>query len=155
MTVTVNYPTMDGKPMPPVPGTIAEMLPVRQAEIAARKAPLCSQYKSHGRMRPVPLEDQNYERMYCGVHYECGKRTPAGDHCPGNTAWYSRELSAYHGMPYVVDSTHSEMWDGSAWQPITEQEAAQYWAERITGLERREAIRLTTGKRRRRTVAKR
>lgn len=111
--------------LPPDPRTVAEMVPVREAEIRARKAPRCHLKYVHGLMVPRPLAGQTYEQMYVGVHYDC-KRPD----CSASSCWSSRELSAYHGMPYVVDAGHAEMWDGNAWQPVSQEQVDAYWAER-------------------------
>lgn len=113
------------KLLPRDPRTVEEMIPVRQAEIAARKAPRCTANGRHGAMRPVPLESQTYERMYCGVWYECAH---AG--CTGNSHWLSRELAAYHGEPYVVSEGQYETWNGTEWMPMPAVEFDAYWQAR-------------------------
>lgn len=118
--------TMSKLPMPPEPRTVADMIPVRQAELAARKAPKCTRDKRHGAMVSHPLEDQTYEVMYCGVWYECRH-----EGCSGNSHWLSRELAAYHGEPYAVDGESAfEQWDGEAWQPISQEAAYAWWNRR-------------------------
>jgi len=112
--------------LPLDPRTVAEMIPVREAEIKARDAKPRCHVKGHGIMQPRPLAGQSYEEMWCGVWYDCTGYV--GMHRCGSSASYSsRELAAAHGEPYVVDATHSETWNGSEWVPISQAEATAYW----------------------------
>lgn len=118
--------------LPPDPRTIAEMIPVRQAELAARETPACP-IDGHGLMAARPLDRQTYEQMWCGVWYDC-------DHprCSASVSWPSRELAAYHGEPYNT-GTGWEQWTGTSWEPITDAQAEAHWAARVADRERRDA----------------
>jgi hypothetical protein len=132
--------------LPADPKTIAEMIPVRQAEMKARKTPRCP--LKHGRMVARTLERQTYEVMWCGVWYDC-----ADPRCSTSTTYPSRELAAYHGEAYFTGSGY-EKWDGAAWQPITDEQAGREFDARKTERERREAeMRAAARKPRRRHAA--
>lgn len=113
--------------LPPDPRTIADMIPVRLAEIAARNAPTCST-KDHGAMVPRDLGKQPYEVMWCGTWYDC-----PDPWCSSSGTYPSRELAAAHGEPYVVDRSHWERWDGAVWVAVSNAEFDAYWAERLAG----------------------
>ena len=136
---------VSGLKLPPDPRTVAEMIPVREAEITAREAPVCGKGKRHGKMAPRPLAKQTYEQMFCGVGYECAR-----EECSGNAHYLSRELAAYHGEPYVVRDGEYETWDGSAWQPVSQAGFDAYWDKRIAEQERRQAAALARARKSRR-----
>jgi hypothetical protein len=125
--------TSKARPLPPDPRAIAEMIPVRRAEIAARTLPRCP-VKGHGLMVARDLGRQTYEVMWCGVWYDC-----QDPRCNNSASIPSRELAAYHGEPYNVDGEHFETWNGRAWQPVSKAEVDAYWAEREAGRERQQA----------------
>jgi hypothetical protein len=133
--------------LPRDPKTIAEMIPVRQAEIAAREVPSCST-KGHGVMVPRDLAKQTYEVMWCGTWYDC----PV-DRCGSGGTYSSREMAAAHGEPYVVDASHWETWNGSEWVAISKAQFDAHWSERLADQKQREserAERATADKRRNR-----
>ena len=66
--------------------TIAEMVPARQAEMAARPAPECGT-SGHGPMEPRDLTAQTYEQTWCGVWYDCPQ-----PYCRSSVLYPSREL---------------------------------------------------------------
>ena len=127
--------TTKTRPLPPDPRTIAEMIPVREAEIKARDAKPRCHIQGHGVMKPRDLKTQTYEQLWCGVWYDC--QAFSGMHRCGSSATYSsRELAAYHGEPYCVDAEHFETWTGTDWQPITKAEVDAYWVARLAERER-------------------
>jgi hypothetical protein len=145
--------TTKPRTLPRDPRTVAEMIPVREDEIRARNAKPRCHIKGHGIMQPRPLAGQTYEQMWCGVWYDCTAFV-GNQRCGSSASYSSRELAAYHGEPYVVDATHHEVWDGSGWQPVSEEEAAAYWAERSARYQMTPAQVKARG-RRSRAVAKR
>ena len=146
--------TTKTRPLPPGPRTIAEMIPVREAEIRARDAKPRCHIKGHGVMQPRDLKTQTYEQMWCGVWYDC--QAFSGMHrCSSSATYSSRELAAYHGEPYCVDAEHFETWDGTQWVPVSKADAHAWFENRATERDHQvaEDVRRARASRRRRVRA--
>ena len=128
------------------PRTIADMLPDRRAELAARAVPKCP--NRHGPMVARPLESQSYEQMYCGIWYDCAPG-PAGSHCTSSVGYDSRELAHYHGRPYN-DGRQWFKYQDSGWVVISGDDAAGFWDELAAWHETRQREMCAKPKRQRR-----
>lgn len=115
--------------LPPDPRTVAEMIPVRRAELAAHAGEDTDCPNGHGPMPPRPLESQTYEQMWCGLWWDC-------EQCACSRSYLSRELAAYHGEPYVIRDGEHEMWNGREWVTITQAQFDTYWRRRLAQTER-------------------
>ena len=104
------------------PRTIAEMIPVRKAEIEkhAHEVSDCPA-EGHGRRVPRPLEQQTYEQMFCGAWFDC---TMPG--CYNSQLFKSADLAHQLGEPWH-DGQQWHGWDGDGWQPISDAEADAFW----------------------------
>jgi hypothetical protein len=149
--MTANYPwpriseTVKGYQHP---RTIAEMLPVREAEIAAHahEEHTCPE---HGPMPPRPLAQQTYEQLWCGVWYDCAAFR-GNQQCGSTQVIHSRDLAYEHGEPY--DTGHGwEKFTPAGWVAITDEEAGAYWAARQAYHQEQERQRSAKGKRARRS----
>lgn len=128
------------------PRAIAEMIPVRRAEVESHAHEDHDCPSGHGPMPPRPLEQQTYEQMWCGVWYDC--QTFNGNHrCGGGQVIHSRDLAYEHGEPYSTGHGW-EKFTPAGWVPISGEEASAYWAARKAWHDERE--RQYAGKRRRR-----
>lgn len=112
------------------PRTVAEMIPVRLAEVANYPVPECSH--GHGPMvlREISEARQTYEQMFCGIWYDC--YDPQGYHptVPHSTILYkSRDLAHQLGEPW---NDGAQWWQHNSreWVKISGEEAAEFWQER-------------------------
>lgn len=120
----------------PWPKTAADMIPARQATLAALEGQEFPCPNGHGPMQPRPLGQQTYEQLFCGLWWDCD----GGDYrkCASSTSVPSRELAVHLGEPHRTDEGGWEKHDGAAWVAITDDEAEAFWAERQAWREARD-----------------
>jgi hypothetical protein len=106
----------------PYPKTITELTKHRATQLEARSSedpPVCH-YSEHGVLVLRPLDRQSYESLYCGLWWDCQR-------CASSTLYPSRDQCYDHGEPYNTGSGW-EKFTGHGWAPISDEEAAAFWA---------------------------
>jgi len=108
----------------PYPRTIPELIQYRRAQLEARgpeDPPGCPTSGEHGPLVLRPLDRQSYESLYCGLWWDCQR-------CASSTLYPSRDSAYDRGEPY--NTGHGwEKFDGHGWTPVSDDEAAAYWAD--------------------------
>jgi hypothetical protein len=105
----------------PYPHTIAELVTLRTAQLKEQPGETRDCPHGHGPMQFRPLGQQPYEQLYCGLWWDCKNG------CSSSGTRTSRDLAYDHGEPYNTGYGW-EKFDGTSWVPVSDAEAAAFWA---------------------------